>query len=199
MSKEKLSGLDPVLAEIIRETKLFRLKKLPHFERLVRAIISQQLSTKAADTIAKRFIALFPGKKFPEPKDILKMSPQKMRAAGLSRAKATFIKDLAGHVAKGKLKLDIIHKLPDEEVMRELVAVKGIGKWTAEMFLIFSLRRPDVFSAGDMGLQNAIKKIYKLKKHPTPKQLEKISIKWKPYRSLACMYLWASLDNKKQD
>jgi DNA-3-methyladenine glycosylase II len=199
MSKKKLSDLDPVLAEIIRANKLYALKSVPYFQRLVRGILGQQLSVKAAQTIFGRFVDLFPGKKFPEPQDVLKMSSQKMRKVGLSRAKVLYVKDLAKHVRSGKLKLNVIDKLPDEEVVRELVAVKGIGQWTAEMFLIFALRRPDVFSAGDLGLQNAIKKIYKLKKHPTNKQLLKISAKWKPYRSLAARYLWASLDNKKED
>jgi DNA-3-methyladenine glycosylase II len=166
------------------------------FEALVEAIVSQQLSIKAADTIFNRFVALTPGRKFPTPREIMKMPAAKMRKCGLSRMKVSFIKDLAKKTLDGTLDFKHMDVMTDEEVIGHLTGVKGIGRWTAEMFLIFSLQRDDVFSYGDLGLRNALKKIYKLRKAPTPAQAEKITAKWKPYRSLGSRYLWASLDNK---
>jgi len=167
-----------------------------HFRSLVAAIVNQQLSGKAADTILKRFIALFPRKKFPTPKDVLAMPAPKMRNAGLSNMKVGFLKDLSKKILDGSVNFRKMDVWSEEEVIEHLVAVKGIGRWTAEMFLMFSLRRDDVFSYGDLGLRNAMKKLYKLKMHPTPRQAEKISAAWKPYRSLASLYLWASVDDK---
>jgi DNA-3-methyladenine glycosylase II len=167
-----------------------------HFRALVVAIINQQLSGKAANTIQKRFEALFPRKKFPSVKAVLKMSPAKMRKVGLSKMKVSFIKDLAKKIEDGTVDFKKMPMWTDEEVIEHLVQVKGIGRWTAEMFLMFSLARDDVFSYGDLGLRNAMQKLYKLRKHPSPKQAEKIAAAWKPYRSLASRYLWASLDNK---
>lgn len=166
------------------------------FEALVEAIVSQQLSIKAADTIFNRFAALTPGKKFPTPREIIKMPAVKMRTCGLSKMKVSFIKDLAKKTLDGSLNFKTIGRLTDEEVVEHLTSVKGIGQWTAEMFLIFSLRRDDVFSYGDLGLRKAMQRIYKMKKPPTPRQAEKITSKWKPYRSLGSRYLWASIDNK---
>lgn len=165
------------------------------FEALVEAIVSQQLSVKAADTIFARFVALTPGKKFPTPREILKMPAAKMRKCGLSKMKASFIKDLAKKTLDGSLDFKHMDTMSDEEVIEHLVSVKGIGRWTAEMFLIFSLHRDDVFSYGDLGLRNALRKIYKLRNAPTPAQAERITAKWKPYRSLGSRYLWASLKN----
>jgi len=199
---------DPILGDVIKklgihkfveEANYFKLPKRPdHFRALVRAIIGQQLSTKAAATIADRFIKLFSpgGKKFPSPKDVLAIPAAKMRKAGLSRMKVSFIKDLSGKVLDKTVDLKKIHEWTDEEVIEHLVRVKGIGIWTAEMFLLFSLRREDIFSYGDLGLRNAIQKIYKLKNPPTLAQAEKITAKWKPYRSLGSRYLWASLDTE---
>jgi DNA-3-methyladenine glycosylase II len=166
------------------------------FEALVEAIVSQQLSIKAADTIFNRFVALTPGKKFPTPREIIKMPTAKMRKCGLSGMKVKFIKDLAKKTLDGSLNFKTIDKLSDEEVIEHLTSVKGIGRWTAEMFLIFSLQRDDIFSYGDLGLRNALQRIYKMKKPPTPAQAEKITAKWRPYRSLGSRYLWASIDNK---
>lgn len=167
-----------------------------HFQSLVVAIVNQQLSGKAADTILKRFVALFPRKKFPTPKDVLKMPTAKMRKVGLSRMKVSFLKDLSKKILNGTVNFKKMPEWSDEEVIEHLTEVKGIGRWTAEMFLMFSLGREDVFSYGDLGLRNAIQKLYKMKKHPTPRQAEKITAKWKPYRTLASRYLWASVDNK---
>lgn len=190
-----LKKVDPVLARAIANIELVPARKSAnHFRSLVEAIVSQQLSVKAADTIFLRFVALF-GKKFPKPSEVLKISPAKMRKAGLSQAKVIFIKDLAKRIESGQLKFRHLQKKTDEEIIVSLIQVKGIGQWTAEMFLMFALARPDIFSYGDLGLRNAMQKLYKLKTHPTPKQAEKISAKWKPHRTLASRYLWASLNN----
>ena len=197
--KKKIAHLkrsDPVLAKVIARIKLGEISTdRSHFEALVEAIVSQQLSVKAADTIFKRFAALTPGKKFPTPQQILKIPTAKIRKAGLSKMKASFIKDLAKKVLDKTVNLKMIDTWTDQEVVDHLTAVKGIGQWTAEMFLIFSLRRDDVFSYGDLGLRNAIQKLYKMKQPTTLAQAEKITAKWKPYRSLGSRYLWASLDS----
>lgn len=188
---------DPRLKVIIEGVKVreITVTRGP-FEALVEAIVSQQLSIKAADTIFNRFVALTPGKKFPTPREILKMPVPKMRKCGLSRMKVSFIKDLARKTLDGSLDFKHMDTMSDEEVVEHLTSVKGIGQWTAEMFLIFSLQRDDVFSYGDLGLRNALQRIYKMRKPPTVAQAEKITAKWKPYRSLGSRYLWASIDNK---
>jgi DNA-3-methyladenine glycosylase II len=197
---KKISHLkrsDPKLKIVIEGVKLKEVAETRgRFEALVEAIVSQQLSVKASDTIFARFSALTPGKKFPMPREIVKMRAPAMRKAGLSRMKVSFIKDLAAKVLEGSLDLKNIDKLRDEEVIEQLTRVKGIGQWTAEMFLLFSLQRDDIFSYGDLALRNAMQKIYKMKKPPTQAQAEKIAAKWKPYRSLGSRYLWASLRKK---
>jgi DNA-3-methyladenine glycosylase II len=191
-----LKKSDPILKTIMEGVTLREIAATRgYFEALVEAITSQQLSVKAADTIFKRFIALTPGKKFPTPRQILKMPSSKIRKVGLSKMKVSFVKDLSKKILDGTLDLKHIESMSDDEVVQHLVKVKGIGQWTAEMFLIFSLRREDIFSYGDLGLRNAIRALYKMKKHPTPKQAAKITAQWKPYRSLASRYLWASLKN----
>lgn len=193
---EHLSKSDPVLAAVIERTALKRrLRETDHFRSLARAIIGQQISGKAAASIRKRFAELAPKKEFPEPRDIASMPLKKLRRIGLSRQKAGYLKDLSRKIAKGGINFRAFASASDEEVIVELTKVKGIGRWTAEMFLMFSLGRQDVFSYGDLGLQNAVKKLYRLRSHPTQKQLEKISSAWKPHRSLASRYLWASLKN----
>jgi DNA-3-methyladenine glycosylase II len=145
---EHLAASDPLLAEVMRKLKLKRLpRQKNYFGALIRSILYQQISTKAGDAIAHRFHQLFPGKDFPEPRDVIRIHFGKLRKAGLSRAKATYIKDLARRVIKGEVDFAKIHLKKDEEVIAELVKIKGVGRWTAEMFLIFTLRRPDVFSA----------------------------------------------------
>jgi DNA-3-methyladenine glycosylase II len=189
---------DAALAAAIKGITLRPLVKRSlgkYFEALVEAIVNQQLSGKAANTIFKRFVALAPGKKFPTPKQVLAMPAAKMRKAGLSKMKVSFIKDLAKKILDKTVDFKKMDSWMDGEVIEHLVQVKGIGPWTAEMFLIFTLGREDVFSYGDLGLKNSIRKIYKLKNHPTPAQAEQLTTKWKPYRSLASRYLWASLDN----
>ncbi len=201
MSKKAIKHFkkhDPILHEFAKtygELEM-RKNKRNHFEALVEAIVSQQLSVKASDTIFKRFVALFPDKKFPKPEEILQMPFSKIRSAGISEAKAKYILDLSEKVFKKELKLTSLDKLDSEQVIAELTKVKGIGRWTAEMFLMFSLLREDVFSQGDLGLRNAIKKLYKLKSHPTEKQLNSLFKKWSPYKTYAARYLWKSLDNE---
>lgn len=199
MPKQKyalhLAKSDPKLAPIIARVKLKPLRKgTNHFRSLAEAIMSQQLSGKAADTIITRVRALFPKKDFPGPKDILKISEEKLRSAGLSGMKVSFLKDLSRRTLDGSLDLKNIHTMDDETVIEHLCVVKGIGRWTAEMFLMFALARPDVFSHGDLGLKNGIKKLYKLREHASLSRAEKIAEKWKPYRTYAARYLWRSND-----
>lgn len=169
-------------------------KPANYFFRLCQEIVGQQLAGKAAKAIFVRFQKLFPDEKV-TPAGVLKIPHSSMRKAGLSNAKARYIRDLAEKVSHKELILKNLTNLSDEQVVEELIKVKGIGPWTAEMFLMFTLTREDVFSPGDLGIRKAIKKIYGLKKDPTPKQIEKISNKWKPYRTYACLVLWQALDD----
>ena len=189
-----LSQRDKKLGAVIRKIKLKRFApERNYFYSLAESIISQQLSVKAADTITKRLIALFPRKRFPTPQDILKLPSPKLRATGVSGAKVSFLKDLARHVHDRRLNFHKFPKWTDEEIIQHLTAVHGIGRWTAEMFLMFSLGRPDVFSPGDQGLKNAIRKLYGLKKEPTAQRMLKLAEVWRPHRTVACRYLWKSL------
>lgn len=194
-----LKKSDPILKVVIEG---IRLKELAftrgRFEALAGSIVSQQLSVKAANTIFARFVALTPGKKCPTPKQVLTIPAAKMRRCGLSKMKVSFIKDLAKKVLDGTVDLKKMDLWSDEEVIEHLIEVKGIGRWTAEMFLIFALGREDVFSYGDLGLRNAIRAVYKMKKHPTEKQALALAAKWAPYRSTASRYLWATLKNTPQ-
>lgn len=167
------------------------------FEALCRSIASQQLSIKAAETIFRRFCELFPPDCKPTPERVMRLDDDRIRGAGFSRPKVTFIKDLAAHVLDGRLDLHGLNQHPDDEVMRQLVAVKGIGRWTAEVFLMFRLGRQDVLPADDLGLMNAVHRVYRLRKRPDAKKLRKMGETWKPYRSVAAWYLWASLDSDR--
>lgn len=185
---------DPTLYEIALTVKLETLSKpSDYFIDLVDSIISQQLSGKAAATIFSRFKKLFPQEKITADK-LLKIPDQKIREAGISFSKIRYIKGIAEKITNKELNLNKLEKLSDEEVIAELIKIKGIGIWTAEMFLIFTLLREDIFSAGDLGLQNAVKKLYKLEKDLSKNELLEISSKWKPYRTLASRILWRSLD-----
>ena len=164
------------------------------FRDLLDAIVSQQLSNKAAATIFGRFLSLFPGETLPTPEEILKLSDDTLRACGLSHQKASYLKSLSEEIISKKLVLENLHLLPDEDVITALTKVKGIGRWTAEMFLIFSLGRPDTFSVGDLGLRSAVAKLYGVDREDKIK-IEKISQRWSPYRSLASLYLWKNLEN----
>ena len=164
------------------------------YEALARAIVGQQLSTKAAASIWSRLIDLFDGRT-PTPEELLRKRATTLRKAGLSNAKVAFLRDLAAQVKDGSLDLAHLAELSDEDIVAELVAVKGIGLWTAEMFLIFHLGRQDVVSAGDLGIRRAVQIAYGLDELPGPEEMERISEAWRPHRTLACLYLWRSLDN----
>lgn len=163
-----------------------------YFEQLAREIVGQQLSGKAAKTIWDRFVDLLPENKV-IPENVLRVGDEDARSAGMSRAKIKYVKNLAQRVASKELNLEELKKLKDEDVIKELVRVKGIGPWTAEMFLMFTLGREDVFSFGDLGLKNAVKRLYNLE-NPTTAKIKEISRKWSPYRTYASRILWKSLE-----
>ena len=164
------------------------------FQSLAEAIVYQQLSGKAAGTILKRFVALFPDKKFPAPEDMLKVKTEKLRSAGLSGQKSAYLKDLAAKFTDGTINPELFSKMSDAEIIEHVVAVKGIGEWTAQMFLMFTLNRPDVLPTGDLGIQKGFQKLFCLRAKPSPKQMEKLASGWQGHRTLACMYLWRLQD-----
>jgi DNA-3-methyladenine glycosylase II len=198
-ARRHLMKSDPKLRDVIKRIGPCRLHAAAPgdpFEALCRSIASQQLSIKAAETIFRRFCALCAEGR-PTPEGVMRLSDDQIRAAGFSRPKVTFLKDLAAHVLDGRLDLDGLDDHPDEEVMRQLVAVKGIGRWTAEVFLMFKLGRQDVLPADDLGLMNAVHRVYRLRKRPDARRLRQLGEAWKPYRSIAAWYLWASLDSDR--
>ncbi len=189
-----LSEKDPILAKIIILVPPFeQYKSRNYFEALVESIVSQQLSIKAADTIWMRFIHLLPGEEVTAER-VWELEDQKIRDAGISWSKITYIKDLAQKTMESGILFEQFEIMSDEEIIQELIKVKGIGRWTAEMFLMFAMNRPDVFSYGDLGLRRALQKWYDLDHEPTQEEAEKIAEKWKPYRTLASRYLWKSLE-----
>lgn len=190
-----LKKSDPVLRAIIERIGPCRMEfGTPEFSSLAEAIVYQQLNGKAAVTIFNRFAALAGEPLTPE--GILKLSDAQLRGVGLSKQKSAYLKDLAAKTAAGLLDFARLPDLTDEEVIQHLTQVKGIGVWTAHMFLMFSLRRPNVLPTGDYGVQVAMRKHYKKRKLPKPKDMEKIAKAWVPYRSVACWYMWRSLDIK---
>jgi DNA-3-methyladenine glycosylase II len=196
-----LRKADPVMASLIErygdpDGVLARRGRRPGdaYGALLRSIVGQQLSSKAARTIYERLIALFDNRT-PTPRELLDTDPEEIRAAGLSRAKVTFLRDLAEHVEDGELDLEKLPELPDEEVLDQLTQVKGLGPWTVDMFLIFHLGRPDVLPVGDQGIRRAVQIEYGLDELPDASELERIAEPWRPHRSLACLYLWRSLDS----
>jgi DNA-3-methyladenine glycosylase II len=190
-----LKKADPVLCAIIERVGPCRMEFGPaEFCSLAEAIVYQQLNGKAAVTIFKRFAALA-GEPL-TPAGILRLSDEQLRSVGLSKQKSAYLKDLAAKTASGAINFSRLPELSDEEVIKHLTQVKGIGVWTAHMFLMFSLRRPNVLPTGDYGVQVAVKKHYKKRKLPKPKDMEKIARAWEPYRSVACWYMWQSLDIK---
>jgi 3-methyladenine DNA glycosylase/8-oxoguanine DNA glycosylase len=191
-----LKRVDPLLAEVIESVgpcKLQLRAEGTHYDVLVRSIVFQQLSGKAAGTILSRFRALYLDDT-PTPDAVLATSDEVLRSAGLSRQKIGYLRDLSSKVMSGELPLDHVDQLDDEDVIAHLVQIKGIGRWTAQMFLMFRLGRPNVLPELDLGIQNAIKKVYRKRKRPTPKDVKKIGAKWSPHASVACWYLWRSLD-----
>jgi DNA-3-methyladenine glycosylase II len=183
---------DPQLSTIIDSVGSYKLKRRNHhFSTLVQSIISQQIATSAAEAIFKRFKKLYP--KFPTASEILSTRKSKLRVVGLSGMKIEYLKDLARHVENGKLNMRSLSKMNDEDVITQLTQVKGIGRWTAEMFLIFSLGRQDVFPVDDLGLRKGVQMLFSLPEIPKPKEVEKLGERWKPYRTIATWYLWKSL------
>jgi DNA-3-methyladenine glycosylase II len=194
---DHLRAADPVLCRVIDSIPELEDRRAgrpdDHYGALVRSIVGQQLSTKAARAIYGRLVERYGGRT-PTPAEVLAEDPEELRAAaGLSRAKVTFLRSLATHVVDGSLELERLDELPDDEVIAELVAVKGLGVWTAHMFLIFHLGRPDVLAVGDLGIRRAVMTWYELPALPAPAELEGIAEPWRPYRTLACLYLWQSL------
>jgi DNA-3-methyladenine glycosylase II len=196
-----LSAADPILGEVIKSTP-----KLPdivqhtdYYQALVDSIISQQLSVKAAYAIEERFKLLFDGH-FPSPEEILSQDIETLRSAGLSRPKARYIQDLAQHIISGEVRFDTIDDLSNNEIIHKLTQVKGIGEWTAHMFLIFCMARLDILPVGDLGIRNGIKKLYNLDAAPTMEEVAAIATAkgWHPYESVASWYIWHSLDNKPE-
>jgi DNA-3-methyladenine glycosylase II len=198
----RLRAADPVMAGLIDrfgspDGVLARRGPRPGdaYGTLVRSIVGQQLSTTAARTIFERLVALFGGRT-PTPRELLDTDPEELRRVGMSRSKVAFLRDLAEHVEDRELRLDRLAELPDEEVLEQLTAIKGLGPWTVHMFLIFHLGRPDVLPVGDLGIRRAVQAEYGLKELPAPGELGRIAEAWRPHRSLACLYLWRSLDKR---
>jgi DNA-3-methyladenine glycosylase II len=191
-----LKKVDPVMARVIE--RVGRYKGWPesggtHFDAVARSIVFQQLSGKAAGTIHGRFHGLYGGRP-PLPSELATTPDEQLRAAGLSRQKSAYLKDLGSRVASGELPIETLHELTDDEIVAALTQVKGIGRWTAQMFLMFRLGRPDVLPDLDLGIQKGIQRAYRLRKLPTPERVKKIGTKWAPYRSVASWYLWRYLD-----
>jgi DNA-3-methyladenine glycosylase II len=192
-----LKSVDPVLGRIIDAVGPCRLEARrtgTHYDALVRSIVFQQLSGKAASTIHRRFTEIYPGKR-PRAEHVLSTAEERLRAAGLSRQKIGYLRDLSARVADRSLPLAHLGRLSDDAIIEHLVQVKGIGRWTVQMFLMFRLGRPDVLPELDLGVQNAIQRAYGLKKRPTPTDVLRIGEKWRPYASIASWYLWRSLEN----
>ena len=188
---------DPVLAALIRKhgpCGLAAAQRADHFSALVRAITGQQLSTKAAATIYSRLAALMPDGV--SPAALVALTDEQMRAVGMSRQKIAYFRDLAEKALSGALPLDALDEMGDDDVIAALTQVKGIGRWSAEMFLMFRLHRPDVLPVDDLGIVNAVKAVYRLRKRPTADRIRRIGEAWRPYRSVASWYLWRSLDNE---
>jgi DNA-3-methyladenine glycosylase II len=196
-ARRLLARRDPVMRDLMRAHGPCGLAAAQHadpFRALLRAIIGQQLSTKAAATINARVNAICPGG-VPTPAAVAALSDEQLRGCGLSGQKLRYVRDLCARVADGSLPLHDLQHLPDAAVIEMLTTVKGVGRWTAEMFLIFRLHRPDVLPLGDLGIIKAVQRAYGLRKAPSSDRLTKIGEAWRPYRSIACWYLWASLDN----
>ena len=187
---------DPILAPVIRRHRTRSLLDTPEMEpfpALVRTITSQQISTKAAATIHGRLVALMP--RGVTPKAMLALTDEALRGAGMSRQKIAYLRDLAEKVRDGELPAHSFQDLPDEDVIQAIVKVKGLGRWSAEMYLMFRLHRPDVLPVDDLGIMTAIQRLYGLRKRPKPDRMRKIAEAWRPYRTVACWYLWRSLEN----
>ena len=195
-ARQHLTRADPALASIVRQVGPCRLadrQPADHLTALVTAIVSQQLSTKAAATIFGRLVALFPDQAITGADGIAALGDQQLRGVGLSGQKVGYLRDLCARIQEGRLRLDELDLIDDEVVVERLTAVKGFGLWTAQMFLIFRLHRPDVLPVGDLGIVKAVQRVYRLRKRPDAKRLVSIGERWRPYRSVASWYLWRSL------
>ena len=195
-ARRHLRRRDPVLGAAIKRIGpcgMADRQRKDHLSALVGAIVSQQLSTKAAATIFGRFVSLFPDNHIPDAAAIAAQSDEALRSVGLSGQKVSYLRDLSARLVDGRLKLDELDALPDDEVIERLVAVRGFGRWTAEMFLMFRLHRPDVLPVADLGIVKAVQQLYGLVKTPDAKRLLKMGEAWRPYRSVASWYLWQTL------
>ena len=198
-ARRLLARRDPIIRDLMRRHGACGLADSQHtdpFTALVHAIIGQQLSTRAAATIRRRFDALFD---VLTPEAVARAGDDQLRGVGLSGQKLAYIRDLCARISSGALPLDRLEQLSDAEIVETLTQVKGIGRWTAEMFLMFRLHRPDVLPVDDLGIVKAVQRAYRLRKPPTPERLTRIGEPWRPYRSVACWYLWASLDNAPRE
>src|SRR6187401_1936788 len=198
-ARRALMRRDPVLAPIIKKHRNRSPLDTPvmdPFSALMRTITGQQISTKAAATIYGRLAAMLPASATPDA--LLSLSDEQLRQAGMSRQKSAYLRDLATKVNSGELPVHSLHELTDDEVIDAIVKVKGLGRWSAEMFLMFRLRRPDVLPVDDLGIMTAIQRAYGLRKRPDAKRIRKIGEAWRPYRTVACWYLWRSLENEPE-
>lgn len=189
-----LRRADPVMRKIVKAVGPCELRpggRGDHFTTILRAIVGQQLSSKAAETIWNRLLELHANGRRIRPEDVLALRVGRLRSTGMSNAKVRYAKDLARRVASGELNLRSLSRRDDERIVAELIAVDGVGRWTAEMFLIFKLGRPDVWAVGDLGLRNAVKRAYRVE--PTKDNLIRVAEPWRPWRSVASWYLWRSL------
>lgn len=198
-----LAKADPVMRRLIREVGPFalvpRVRRSP-FESLARAIAFQQLHEQAAKSILKRFIALFPGRRFPRPEELLAADARSIRGAGFSGSKVLALRDLAAKTLNGTVPTGrVIRALDDDAIVERLIAVRGIGRWTVEMLLIFQLGRPDVLPVDDFGVRNGFRLAYGLRTMPTPKEVWQYGERWKPYRTAASWYLWRAADRAKAE
>jgi DNA-3-methyladenine glycosylase II len=192
-AEKHLRAVDPVLGALIDKHGKYDVQvREDPYHALLRAILFQQLAGAAANAIQKRFHALY-GDRPPTPEELLDTSEEDLRAAGLSRQKLGYMRDLALHMVEGKLDFAVIPTLDDDEVTKRLTAVKGLGEWSAHMFLMFHLGRPDVLPVGDLGVRNGMKVAYGLEESPTPKQALEIGAKWAPYRSVGSWYMWRAV------
>ena len=199
---DELAASDPVMGELVAlhgvldiDTRRRRRPQVDAYGMLLRSVVGQQLSVKAAATIYGRLLDHFGGSP-PAPQQLLDAEPQALRDLGLSWRKVEYVRDLAEHVLSGELELDRLDSLTDQEVIAEITAIRGFGTWSAQMFLIFFLERPDVFPTGDLGIRKAVQVAYGLDEMPPPAELERIAEPWRPHRSLASIYLWESLANE---
>jgi DNA-3-methyladenine glycosylase II len=195
-ARKHLMRADPILGGLVKSLgpcELEQTRRVDRFAMTVLSIVSQQLSVKAATTIHDRLLAAL-GARRATPGAILALDGDRMRACGLSWAKVASVRDLATKVTDGSLALESLDRMDDVSVIEALTAVKGIGRWSAEMFLIFRLGRPDILPVGDVGVQRALRRLYGLRKHPSPARMTALARPWRPYRSVACWYLWRSLD-----